>query len=116
MPNANKVTLPREVAEAINFLRNKIGVTNFGIIAGIEEGERGYDEWTTVEQYASDKPDTLLAALVNGYEVEKSSEDIIRDDYEQCDPGSLEYRLGFRWGVEKTLNTLGIKIEGVNTE
>jgi hypothetical protein len=123
MTNANKVTLPREVAEAINFLRNKIGVTNFGIIAGIAEGDRGYDEWATVEQYASDKPDTLLEALVNEYEVEKSPEELeaerrgkVKRYYENIKDASNGDDLydAQAYAIESTLDLLGIKIEGVN--
>jgi hypothetical protein len=118
--NANKVTLPREVAEAINFLRNKVGVTNFGIIAGIAEGERGYDEWATVEQYASDKPDTLLAALVNGYEVEKSAEELEAERHEKVRRYLRDVERVGQWdkaiAIRRTLKELGIKIEGVYTE
>jgi hypothetical protein len=117
MTNGNKVTLPREVAEAIVGLR-RLGNSTERIVkaaSGELNGERSrilfHFAKETEENY-----DLILIALVNGFVVEKLPEEIIRDDYEQYDPGSLEYRLGFRWGVEKTLNTLGIKIEGVNVD
>ncbi|NUJ16264.1 DUF1642 domain-containing protein [Bacillus glycinifermentans] len=50
----------------------------------------------------------FLAALINGYEVEKTPEDKVREYFvnlsESCD----------RRAVISTLNLLGIKIEGVN--
>jgi hypothetical protein len=108
-----------QVAEAVDFLRIKIGVTNFGLIAGIAEGERGYDEWATVEQYASDKPDELLSALVNGYEIENSPEDKVREYYERLRTYSRDGNGPYEaqmYSIESTLNFLGIKIEGVNAE
>lgn len=65
---------------------------------------------------------TLAAALVNGYEVEATPEDRVREYYAELQEKeraaqsrgvtfSLECE---REGVINTLNLLGIKIEGVN--
>ncbi|MCR9040794.1 hypothetical protein QRX25_14975 [Bacillus sp. L381] len=66
---------------------------------------------------------TLAAALVNGYEVEKTPEEKVREYYydlrrtedrleERGESGS-QFRQGWQ-SVEETLRLLGIEIEGVN--
>lgn len=66
---------------------------------------------------------TLAAALINGYEVEKTPEEKVREYYaanyqrhEQSMPRSKDdfYTSGVEEGVRNTLDSLGIKIEGVN--
>ncbi|MED4523580.1 hypothetical protein P9257_05000 [Bacillus velezensis] len=65
---------------------------------------------------------TLAAALLNGYEVEATPEDRVREYYDELQEKqrtsqsrgvtfSLECE---REGVINTLNLLGVKIEGVN--
>ena len=66
---------------------------------------------------------TIAAALINGYEVEKTPEEKVREYYaanyqrhEQSMPRSKDdfYTSGVAEGVRNTLDCLGIKIEGVN--
>ncbi|WGD77715.1 hypothetical protein P5643_13950 [Bacillus subtilis] len=65
---------------------------------------------------------TLAAALVNGYEVEKTPEEKVREyfeslwsDYCNSDDPFIEVACeSARAAVNETLNLLGIKIEGVN--
>ncbi|WP_035389592.1 hypothetical protein [Bacillus sp. UNC125MFCrub1.1] len=66
---------------------------------------------------------SLAAALINGYEIEKSPEQKVREFYdynhekhERSEALSPEdhYTAGTDWGIRQTLNHLGIKIEGVN--
>lgn len=68
---------------------------------------------------------TLAAALINGYEVEATPEEKVREYFEATktrrrekrDAGDIEdqrYNSGKIDGVINTLNLLGIKIEGVN--
>ncbi|MFD9274442.1 hypothetical protein ACFWA2_14505 [Bacillus subtilis] len=65
---------------------------------------------------------TLAAALVNGYEVEKTPEEKLREYYESlwsdyCDSDDPFIEVACesaRAAVKETLNLLGIKIEGVN--
>ncbi|MED1148918.1 hypothetical protein P4T97_06740 [Bacillus paralicheniformis] len=68
-------------------------------------------------------PLTIVAALINGYEVEKTPEEKVREYYaanyqrhEQSMPRSKDdfYTSGVAEGVRNTLDSLGIKIEGVN--
>jgi len=55
---------------------------------------------------------TLAAALINGYEVEKTPEEKVREYYESYggSPSAMERKEA----VQDTLDLLGIKIEGVN--
>lgn len=55
---------------------------------------------------------TLAAALINGYEVEKTPEEKVREFYESHggSPSAEERKAAIR----ETLYKLGIKIEGVN--
>jgi hypothetical protein len=114
-----KVKLPKEVAKAIERFRN-IGCDNASIIYTFASGkdENNLD----FANYASDNFDTLLQALVNGYEVEQTPEDKVREYYNitkdrflrETDP---EVKLSFEYeliGIQTTINKLGIKIEGIN--
>ncbi|HBU90275.1 MAG TPA: hypothetical protein DEB53_03555 [Bacillus pumilus] len=66
---------------------------------------------------------SLAAALINGYEIEKSREQKVREYYksnyakhEKAKPFSDDdyYTTGVSAGISRTLDLLGIKIEGVN--
>jgi hypothetical protein len=130
-----RVTLPREVAEALDSLREK-GYSNFTILSYVinEKYIAHLPEITTiVKAYERDdfSFDTLLNALVNGYEIEKSPEELeaerkekVRELYDKALenyaalPASPEsaYYDGLTQGILKTLETLDIKIPGVNTD
>jgi Protein of unknown function (DUF1642) len=121
-----RVILPREVAEAIEKIREK-GGRNYAIIrAAIKLSEASTEEKVISDWVAEnfqDNLDALIIALVNGYEIEKSPEDKVREYYEEMREvfkstidGSYdeEYLRGIMHGVVKTLNLLGIKVPGVN--
>ncbi|WP_337819282.1 hypothetical protein KY997_23930 [Bacillus paralicheniformis] len=64
---------------------------------------------------------TLASALINGYEVEKTPEEKVREFYDsfECDsriyPSETYHRCEMsRRVIERTLDCLGMKIEGVN--
>ncbi|KND05332.1 MULTISPECIES: hypothetical protein [Bacillus] len=66
-------------------------------------------------------PLTIVAALINGYEVEKTPEEKVREFYDsfECDsriyPSETYHRCEMsRRVIERTLDCLGMKIEGVN--
>jgi hypothetical protein len=124
MTNANKVTLPREVAEAIEDVKQYY--TNADIIANIvtDRSTSAYGtKMPVLIGYARTEKrgtDTLLAALVNGYEVEKSPEELVKQYYDNRD---ADYRANTKTatqscgecrGIIITLQLLGIEIEGVN--
>ncbi|MEC0369996.1 hypothetical protein [Paenibacillus chibensis] len=101
--------IPAEVADVIERLRAE-GYDNSGIVA-LESRTGGglHSDPITLRTILFD---TLLAALVNGYEREKTPEDKIRAVYEE--PADGEYAQGYEDGIVFTLDTLGIKIAGVN--
>src|SRR5690606_7015293 len=64
--------------------------------------------------------ETLMAAFVNGYEIEETPEEKLLKYYKN--EANFQYREdygdghrdGILTGIESTLNILGIKIEGIN--
>jgi hypothetical protein len=121
-----RVTLPREVAEAIEKLREN-GVRNFAIIhSALKLSEASTEEKVISDWVAKnyqDNLDALIIALVNGYEIEKSPEDKVREYFDSIherlysEELSREKRFALNselYAVVKTLNLLGIKIDGVN--
>ncbi|MEK4360784.1 hypothetical protein NYE48_27645 [Paenibacillus sp. FSL M7-1455] len=118
MSNVSKPVIPAEVADVIEYLR-------------FDEGRGGYSnqkiiqlyEMKTVQSEVAESLrkipfDTLLAALVNGYEreltEEERREEAIAGEYEWYCACDSDYDDGVCRGILLTLNTLGIKIEGVN--
>lgn len=129
--NNAKVTVPREVADAIESFR-RAGRDN-AYIAGIAISD-GPGTWISHSFFIRSFPfDTLMAALINGYTVEKSAEEIAEDErkatYERIyrlyirkvsdsKKDHLEfYRgndAGYADGIAFVLNELNVKIPGVN--
>jgi len=120
----NKVTLPKEVAEAIEGLR-RLGKSNCDIISSVIGRIYGKNS-KVVRDYAecsNDNFEDILSALVNGYEIERTPEEKLREYYEglKSSEDSLEiagysgsqFRQGWQ-SVENTLDILGITIEGIN--
>lgn len=126
-----KVTLPREVAEAIEKARSKswaeadlMDITNF-----IDESYQPSDgPYRPIGEYISDvyleeNLPKYMSALVNGYNVEKSPEEKLRNIFEEyrANYRSTEdwerdnaYAEGVLFGIEETLELLDITIEGIN--
>ena len=67
-----KVTLPTEVAKAIEELRGE-GLSSYGIITGMNKNGQG--AFNTINQWSYKNgcrnTDKVLSAVINGYEVEK---------------------------------------------
>ena len=127
-----KVVLPKDVAKAVEYLQ-EIGITNYGIVGYLERGAKlgssGLQPYLTViNKWISEeavRPDILLTALVNGYEVEQTPEDRLRKYYEKVEVESFRANAKNQWrheaelmgrlvGVRTTLRILGITIEGIN--
>jgi hypothetical protein len=124
---ANKVLLPEEVAEAIEELR-KEGCTSFNIMrqahGAMFDGPRMTLKCWAFSGTGKGSSNELMSALVNGYEIEKAPEEMVREYYERV----VQYRdLATGWlnspfimyerelkAVKHTLDLLGIKIDGVN--
>jgi Protein of unknown function (DUF1642) len=124
-----RVTLPREVAEAIETLKQQ-GYTEYGIVTLADDNadlcggeEKLIHDYVNENFYENSVK--LMSALVNGYEIEKSPEDKVRDYYEGLietktdslnDPYTRELAAYEASAVVKTLNLLEIKIPGVNAD
>lgn len=109
-----KVKLPREVAEAIESLRSMdFKLTNWDIVYAFANSKSG--EYPALIEFANKEFDTFLQALVNGYEVDESPEDKLREYYNFCKMSCVgETEANIMTAIERTLNLLNIKIEGVN--
>jgi hypothetical protein len=113
-----RVTLPREVAEAIELAR-KWEYRDDEILK--QAAGHGF---VTHELIPLESVDimTLAKALINGYEIEKSPANFeaerkekAREFYEeQYKKRHLDYSAGILDGIKFTLTTFDIKIEGVN--
>lgn len=114
MSNVVKPTIPAEVADLIENM-HKAGITN-------QEMTRIAQGSTLVPVYhdilSSIPFDTLLAALVNGYEREKPPEDArhveLRKEYAWRNGCVSEYSIGMADGIRYAVAMLDVKIEGVN--
>lgn len=130
MAEQARVTIPKEVAEAIEGMRRKL--TNLLIVVSVYGGV-SYTETPYIREIeilrhyfiSTDSEDLLLSALVNGYEVEQSPEEQLREyygnivEYEECwrevsDFDAVNECMAERDGVINTLGILGITIEGIN--
>jgi len=115
----NKPILTAEQAEAIRLIKG-IDYSIIGII--ISKSSRGKEiinpKYSALNGLDAD---TIMAALVNGYEIEKSSEEKLREYYTNnerlyfatMDKERREY-LAILTAIEHTLDLLGIKIKGIN--
>ncbi|MEC1270894.1 hypothetical protein P9C27_20895 [Bacillus vallismortis] len=117
-----KPTITKEQAEAIEELR--INYSDEGILRSYTNDSLTVGEDNCRCLYELNLL-TLATALVNGYEVEKTSEEKVREYYEWLkrsrderhlagDVEGKRFKAGLLQGVLNTLDYLGIKIEGVN--
>ncbi|MFW5434286.1 hypothetical protein [Paenibacillus apiarius] len=114
----NKPTIPNEVADAIEFFRvppvdDAHSYSNAEIIEVALSGEEGSHEGALT----SFDFDTLMAALVNGYEREMTEEQRkqkVRGVYRELEECNTLYDVGIRRGIRTALGIFGITIEGVN--
>lgn len=128
-----KPTLPHEVASAIESMR-KSGYDNFTILHQVD-GAIIESPALILQRYAFEgehggTPDLLMSALINGYEVEQSTEDKLRIAYNahekvvkwyqgkiELDQSELKqerYSNGFINGAKAVAEAYGIKIDGIN--
>ncbi len=125
MGKIGKVTLDRSQAKALDELLyiwtdEDIEVTRSTLVTEHVKGG-----WSDPElRAASDIPlDDFITALYVGYEIEKSPEERVQAlykeisrEYMMSDFGSnnVPYYRGVSRGIERTIDALGMKIEGVN--
>lgn len=116
----DKVTLPRDVAEAIEYFREKGHTDAYIVSRSVVGGVGGYE----LSLVNFDK-DVLMSALVNGYTVEQTPEEKVREYFEKCQRNWLladeqentdaaEFLNGQLLAISQTLGLLGISIEGIN--
>jgi hydroxyethylthiazole kinase-like sugar kinase family protein len=120
-----RVAIPREVAEAIEKMRGILGANNTqAILTSVID--TGHCHGGCTKLLRTIPFDTLLAALVNGYSVEKSAEELAEEaahnrirnaHHRKMAEGIFEQRgqaLGFADGIKFTLNELNVNITEVN--
>lgn len=109
-----KVKLPKKVAVAIEWQRKSVSPTNYDIIKYAITGGGNLE----IRDFAEDNFDELLEALVNGYEVQQTPEDKVREYYEKQYTMRNDYEKPAQdqsyIAIETVLELLGIKISGVN--
>lgn len=109
----SKVTIPSEVADYLDGYLETMGA-DWVLRSRYIAGQAGSDH------VLDDIPfDTLLSALVNGYERELKEEEARELAYEElreiyANPPLSDYGRGFDSGLLFTLDTLGIVIPGIN--
>lgn len=120
MSTIKPVTIPREVADAIEKMRSD-GHDNESVIYAVINPTRSYDDRLT--HLRSIEFNTLLSALVNGYERELTEEECrhatISGRYVRHIEGAGDYDYSYAdtahaEGIEWVLNELGIVISGIN--
>lgn len=117
MANQTKVKLPRGVAEEIEHMRSA-GYSDAVIFLKADSEysllQKTY-EWAFSSVFEIENKNILMSALVNGYEVEKSPEDKVREYYDKfSEPDVGRFVESEQYVIAKTLNLLGITIEGIN--
>lgn len=111
----DKVKLPREVAEAIQRVRSHY---KSGCEYDLDLLKK--EDWDCIHPIVVFTQDSRVnmqlyfEALVNGYEVEQTPEDKVRDYFNYCKNSAAPEIRSEMYGIRNTLNILGIKIEGVN--
>ncbi|TWJ39204.1 hypothetical protein P5637_23135 [Bacillus paralicheniformis] len=116
MSEVKKPVITKEQAEALDLMR-KANYDEYILMAACDGILGGELEDLDIM--------TLAAALINGYEVDKTPEEKVRGYFgeaqrrrrERRDAGDIEsmrYNSGKMDGVRTALDILGIKIEGVN--
>ncbi|MFF2413473.1 hypothetical protein [Bacillus safensis] len=118
-----KPEITKEQAEAIEFLRNYY--TNGQILDQFIMNGIGNILGHDCGSLSDLEPIELASALINGYEIVMTPEEKVRAYYEsnyakheKSKPFSGEdhYTIGVSQGIKRTLDYLGIKIEGVNAD
>jgi hypothetical protein len=121
-----KITLPKEVADAVEYYRSQ-GFSDASIVAtAVTNGGVGSRAKALVYFVTANKgnSDVLMHALVNGFDVEKTPEIMLREYWADVmfrwsdadgESAALErYYEGSHDAIITVLGILGITIEGVN--
>ena len=117
-----KINLPKEVAEAIEDFRRTQSLNRYILSKAYinDMDDNANERVKVVHKFCSENSnfEMFLQALVNGYEIEQTPEEKLRELYkkwtEQHETGVID-RQDEISGMVQTLSILGITIEGVNT-
>lgn len=116
---SEKVVLPKDVADAVRRIRSVTGTAeayDLGLLRA--DAEKGNDLTRVILDYVEvNGPQKYFAALVNGYTIEQTPEDRVREVYEESKRSQpMSYLDGKAAGIEITLAILGLEIDGINVE
>ena len=120
-----KIKLPKEVASSMKFFIDDCQFSKYAMMRIFLNGSKSDHciDGACLENYAVENYEVLLQALVNGYEVEETPEDKVREYFTKTlsKANSLElsdlnskFFAGEYKGITNTLFLLNIKIEGIN--
>ncbi len=114
---AEKVKVSREVAEAVKYYKTCDGIED--LITDLHFNDFAFGR----KILESVNKETILAVYFGNYECEQTPEEIILENYkkaewivdtEEDDRNAPLINEGYLKGTKDTLDTLGIKIKGVN--
>lgn len=114
------VTLPKDVAEAIENLRQSRNSRMWSIDTIRSNAQHSpksdygiIDDWILRQYEDKDGIKMYFSALVNGYHVERTPEERLAEYYASQERGA-RIHIGRKQGVKATLDILGITIDGIN--
>jgi hypothetical protein len=113
-----KVRLPKKVAIAMKNFQNQFGKLEMYVIQNYVGSEISQGDAATIVYWMSKSDENYLAyyaALVNGYEVEQTPEDRVRDLFDYFDQPDVAFSgKDVQNKIARMFCFLNIKIEGVN--
>lgn len=113
-----RVKLPKEVAEAIEYLKKEDFADSDLIRVGTGDKERAYEAEDIIYGWCSCyNLLRFVGALVNGYEVEETPADKVREMFREegeSDKNGSPHASWILTGALRILDIYNIKIEGVN--
>lgn len=108
-----KVKLPKAVCDALDLCINRYQINHSEIIY-LMIRKAFYNVDTNLTFMHDEDAETIMRALVLGYEPELTAEEQLKERYENCgDFCTYEHFLGYRDGVKDALHLHGIKYDWI---
>jgi hypothetical protein len=104
---SEKVKLPKQVCDALDFAVNETEMTNTQIVKAVYHKAHAFDELEILNAQDSNE---IMRALVLGYEPELSAEEKLKNLYMEYEI-ETEYCNGVQNGIIKTLEMLEIRYD-----
>jgi len=104
---SEKVKLPKQVCDALDFAVNETEMTNTQIVKAVYHKAHAFDELEILNAQDSNE---IMRALVLGYEPELSAEEKLKNLYMEYEI-ETEYCNGVQNGIIKTLEMLEIQYD-----